>query len=372
MAKNRNKSRKKYTTKIPAVTGDLVKRNDLEEDDTATPVKEEQSTATKIKPMKGDDGLVDMLMKIYTFMNKNYESDKLHREEENNLKEGNKLDEKKRHENLIKAIEDLKKNLGVSDDTASKEDDNNGGGIVSVIAETFGLGRSALSALSLLGGLVATPLGVALIGAVVAGTVGAWMVKQIEADPQAALEGKKGIGMAVAGLGSEGQLPSYEEEQQNKSLEKNAKTVDKKGLKDATVEELKAKKQLMLDHGYGKSKADEIKQIDNEIKSREIPQMATPVSAPAATASPAPNTNNTAAPAAATPASNKLNTVTAENNTAKVDNITKTPSISTINNVTATQGGKTEKPIVPKTKVPPVRNQEPTFQNMIIYSTRVV
>jgi hypothetical protein len=76
-------------------------------------------------------------------------------------------------------------------------------------------------------------------------------------------------------------------------------------------------------------------------------------------------------PAPSAPPTSKLNTVTAENNTAKIESLTAPAKSTTVNNVNST-AGKAERPITPRTKVPPVRNQEPTFQSMIIYSTRVV
>jgi hypothetical protein len=370
MDKNKNKSRKKYTTKIPAVTGDLVKRTDVEEgDDTATPVKEEQSTATKIKPVKGDDGLVDMLMKIYTFMNKNYEDDKLHREEENNLKEGNKLAEKKRHEKLIKAIEDLKKNLGVSDDTASKDNTNAGGGIIDVITSIFG-GALAMETLLAIAGAVVSPLGLLILGAT---SIAALLAMDKNPEETNKMIQNAGGDVSVAGKAVMEAASDLVQGRKNRLLSERPK--DKKSLnpfKDADLQK-KYLEEIGFDPKTGLTAAEksagftDIDEDFNPIKPKADTTTASP-SSPAASAPSAP----TAAPAAAAPSSNKLNTVTAENNTAKVDNITKAPSISTINNVTATQGGKTEKPIVPTTKVPPVRNQEPTFQSMIVYSTRVV
>ena len=143
------------------------------------------ATADKIKPLKQGNELIDMLMKIYNFMSKTQDEDKLKNEEANNLKEEQKIEDGKRHDKLIKAIEELKKGLGVeSKDTATKENTNNSEGtvfdIVDTILDAFGGAKTALTFMSMLGGFVASPLGVALIGAVVAGTVGSWMIKQTE------------------------------------------------------------------------------------------------------------------------------------------------------------------------------------------------
>ena len=363
------------------------KQKDVSFSGKAKEVKSDSKTASKIKPLKQGNELIDMLLKIYNFMDKNYNDDKLRREQENNFKEESQMEAGKRHARLLKSIEDLKKSLKVDKGTAEviPGDDTGGGSLLDTIASVFNLGKTALTALGWLGGLVASPLGVGLIGAVVAGTVGAWMVKQIAADPQAALRGEGGIGMAVAGLGSEGQGPSYDEEQTSKELTKKAEQVDKKGLKKATLEELEAKLQQQTEFGHVKTP--EFAELTKEIalrKSEQAPDPAAASASPAAAPAAAPSESPAAAPAAApsaspaaapaaapsVPASAKLNSVQAENNTAKIDEMAAPPEVN-INNSSTTSS--TQKPTPqPKKKLPPVRNLEETFQKMIVYSTRVV
>ena len=329
-----------------------------------------------------------MLMKIYNFMSKTQDEDKLKNEEANNLKEEQKIEDGKRHDKLIKAIEELKKGLGVeSKDTATKENTNNSEGtvfdIVDTILDAFGGAKTALTFMSMLGGFVASPLGVALIGAVVAGTVGSWMIKQIAADPQSALQGKGGIGMAVAGLGSEGQLPSYDEEQSDKELTKKAEQVDKKGLKNATLPELEAKLQQQME--FGNAKTPQVAELKKEIELRKSQVTTTPTATPikstesaGSESSPTPepsvasslSTGESVVPESSTPASAKLNAVQSENNTAKVNALTESPSTTVNNSSVASSVSKPELPR--RTKIPAVRNLEESFQKMIIYSTRVV
>lgn len=346
------------------------------------------ATADKIKPLKQGNELIDMLMKIYNFMSKTQDEDKLKNEEANNLKEEQKIEDGKRHDKLIKAIEELKKGLGVeSKDTATKENTNNSEGtvfdIVDTILDAFGGAKTALTFMSMLGGFVASPLGVALIGAVVAGTVGSWMIKQIAADPQSALQGKGGIGMAVAGLGSEGQLPSYDEEQSDKELTKKAEQVDKKGLKNATLPELEAKLQQQME--FGNAKTPQVAELKKEIELRKSQVTTTPTATPikstesaGSESSPTPepsvasslSTGESVVPESSTPASAKLNAVQSENNTAKVNALTESPSTTVNNSSVASSVSKPELPR--RTKIPAVRNLEESFQKMIIYSTRVV
>jgi hypothetical protein len=200
-------------------------------------------------------------------------------------------------------------------------------------------------------------------------------------------------------LGSEGQLPSYDQEQSDKVQADKAKAVDKKGLKSATVDELEAKLQQEIDYGHDKSP--EVAELRKEIESRKSEQTtpnnsaptASPVSTtpattttPATQASTSPATTTTPAtqastssslspgesvvPAPSTPPSAKLNTVQSENNSAKVNAMTE-PSSSTINNV-STAKVSNQYATKPKSKIPPVRNLEESFQKMITYSTRVV
>ena len=342
----------------------------------AKEVKDSNKTASKIKPLKQGNELIDMLLKIYNFMDKNYKDDQLRREQENNFKEEAATEAGKRHDKLLKAIEDLKNELKLDKkDTAEVAPTaDSGGSFLDTIASVFNIGKAGLTALGWLGELVASPLGVGLIGAVVAGTVGAWMVKQIAADPQAALRGEGGIGMAVAGLGSEGQGPSYDEEQTSKELTKKAEQVDKKGLKKATLEELEAKLQQQTEFGH--TKTPKFAELTKEIalrKSEQAPDpAAAPSASPAAAPAAAPSASPAAAPAAApsAPASAKLNSVQAENNTAKIDEMSAPPEVN-VNNSSTTSS--TQKPTPqPKKKLPPVRNLEETFQKMIVYSTRVV
>lgn len=69
--------------------------------------------------------------------------------------------------------------------------------------------------------------------------------------------------------------------------------------------------------------------------------------------------------------SDRLNSVVAQNVGMKLDSGISKPSVSTVNNLTATTSKK-EPQVFDLDSVPPVRNLEPTFQKMILYSTRVV
>jgi hypothetical protein len=311
-------------------------------------------------------------MKIYEFMQKSNEEKIKQRDSENAFAEENKLEKDRQHKALIAAITG-KPITDKEKQTAEKIEGETGTGVAGVLSDilgAFGGAKTAISLLTTLGGLVASPLGVALIGAVVAGTIGAWMYKQIEADPQAALEGKGGIGMAVAGLGSEGQLPSYDAEQEDKQKMILAAAVDKKGIKAASIPELEAKKDLLV--SYGKAKSPEVTELVNEIKSRKmqsdtnVPPTASPVSN-TTTGSPTSSSPVSESPASVPAASQKLSQVQSENLDLSIPK-SKTDPATVVNNNSVKSYDKTGTKIT----MPSVRNQEPTFQSMILFSTRVV
>jgi hypothetical protein len=356
-----------------------------------------KKSSTKIGKLESGNEMVDMLMKIYSLMQKTNEDNKKMRDDENKFKEEKEMERLRRHKELIEAI--TGKPYTGKASVVKKEEDSGGGGlggIISDILDAFGGARTAMSLLSMLGGFVASPLGVALIGAVVAGTIGAWMVKQIAADPQAALEGKGGIGMAVAGLGSEGQLPSYDEEKAQAILEAKAKAVDVKGMSKASVDELEAKRDLLV--SYGKAKSPEVIELVKEIQSRKSSESAgataTPLpsastgsqSSPAPTASPtgsesspAPTASPTGSESSPAPTAmaqsvpspnsgQQLNQVQGENLTAKVQE-TLSEGESVVNNNAISKSLSSNDTRGP---LPPVRNHEETFAKMIYESTRVV
>ena len=358
---------------IKAVTkGGSASKEKIGFDGKAKVKKDGKDTASKIKPLKQGNELIDMLMKIYTFMNKNFEEDKLHREKIENFKAEEKIESEKRHKALMLAIENLMKDQkGLKDDTAEKIEDDTGmgiGGIINSILGAFG----GLEMLGTIGAFLINPITITLLGGLIAaGGVTAWIASLIKADPQAALRGEGPAGAAVVGPGG-AQYKSSDEEQSDKVQQAKAEQVDKKGLKKASLEELEAKLQQEMDYGHAKSPL--VAELKKEIESRKAEQSA-PASAPAA-ATPAaaptatPAQSEGAEPQTSTPPSAKLNAVQAENNNAKIDEAT-APSVSTINNTTASANkNTTNNP--GRAKIPPVRNLEESFQKMIVYSTRLV
>ena len=285
--------------------------------------------------------------------------------------------------------------------TPSAEKEKDSGSPIDNILGMFGLGRTALSLLTTLGPLLVNPIVLGLLGAVAAAAIGKWLYEQIKLDPEAALRGEGGIGMAVAGLGSEGQLPSYSSEQSSKAEDKKAQQVDKKGIDGASLEELQAKRQQLIDFGdprsrvkSGKGDAKEIakaKQLDDieaAIASKTTPVSAAPsassseggggegssatqgdsgASSPTATASAEP----TASPMpAASNSGDQVEMATRQNTEAQMDaqsTSTKPIVMNSTNNSAAP--GKTSSTSVGSQ---PVRDDETSVRRVKIGSVRMV
>ena len=65
-------------------------------------------TASQIKPLPQAGEFSDMLMKIYQFLQKSFETDKIRNQIENNFAEEKILEEKRRHEKLLDSLKSLK------------------------------------------------------------------------------------------------------------------------------------------------------------------------------------------------------------------------------------------------------------------------
>ena len=364
-----------------------TKDNDAKFTGKVKTVKSDLKTASKIKPLKQGNELIDMLMKIYTFMNKNFDDDKTRLEEENNFKEEQKIEDEKRHQKLIKAIETLTKSLGVGTETATKADTTPTHGIMDVLGDAADI-ISTVTKLAPLAAIAGTL--VTMVAAGYAGkTLSEYLNKRGEENEakdaeliKAPLDTK-----ALEGLNDADSIVITSDKRRQQALiEKRIDAGQKFTPEESALIKKKFDIDVPVDNG-GKnveSTPQEKKLLENMIKKdpegtlaqkyySEHPndeitkkyKKATPAPAPVSTAP-----TSAATPTASPPPSAKLNTVQAENNVAKVDEMS-TPSTPTINNVTATSNAQKPPPNQRKS-IPPVRNLEETFQKMIVYSTRVV
>jgi len=205
--------------------------------------------------LRRGDGVADVLAKLYNLIKSDYTNEAKKFKIQKSFQEKKDKDKEKWHKELLSALGGGK---AVKMDKNGNTKQSSGGGMFDSIIEMFKnlslmlaplltLGASVLSSLA---AFLISPIGVALLGGTFLALLSSWLVGLIAKDPQAALRGEGGIGMAVAGLASEGQLPSYEKEQTDKKSEKTYQKVKKEGPEKSSLEDLKVAQQQMIDYGY--------------------------------------------------------------------------------------------------------------------------
>lgn len=369
-------------------------------------------TASKLGPVDEDTEMRDTLMKIYGFLKKSTESNIKSREKENNLKEENEYERKRRHKELLDAIK------GFTGGTATKIDatDPESSPLLDTLLSVLGIrgaGAAAMTALKMLGRFMIGPAGLAIFALTSTAEIVSYLWKNTDKDTI-----NKALNGEIPGQTPPGALPTFDQEQADKAQRTKASAVDSKGITNASLEELEAKRDLMIAYGdprprvaKGKGdagdqvKAKQLDEIETEIakrKSTEAPASpATPqaqetavpssvgtsggggassASGSSSAAAQSPNTSSipvekslgageTVVPEQSKNLGDKLSSVTNENITNKLSETTG----GDVNVVTQANNSATaRKPSSFKNMLPAVRNLEPTFQRMIIESTRVV
>jgi hypothetical protein len=361
---------------------------------TGTPrsAKEVGASSTRIDSLETGNEMVSLLMKIYEFMRTTNEENKIRKEKESNFKEEIEYERGLRHKALLEALSGLKPGKTV---TATKETDDGGFGgifaglisfvkglidtaITSVMAVINGIKDTLMNLLEILGPLKKLGFGViqtlarfimSPVGAALIVSYGAMKFMQFlreialqsfKDDP----EGSRSIPLVRAER--EGTTKGVAGQRNRRESVKQFRASE---IKDA----LNAKPTFTdeeLVQIYGKPRAELQSFVDNNpngvLKPFDVP-IATPTSQAEAQ-----DLENGASqqpmPVPAVPASNVLNEKTKEMNDANLP----TPSPVTTSQTTNTTNVIGDKKIAPIGPLPSVRNQEPTFANMILYSTRVV
>jgi hypothetical protein len=361
------------------------------------------STATKIDSLEKDNALVEMLLKIYTFMKDTSDTHKKDKEKENNRKEEIELEKERRHKELIKALSGGKD--GSETATAEKIQNDTGmglGGILGSILGAFGGGISALSMIANIGKFFVGPVGGVLLGAA---SLGALFYAMSKASPEAHAEASKVQG--AADVSSEGKaITDVAENTTNVELRKQNILADRPKSKKSYLPwkdpELQQKyleeigwdnttglTQKERDAGFtgldDKGKPIKKTATEMQVETSVTPAgpTATPVSnqsstagqtsdgaTPASTTTPAPTPTSTPTVMAESPtnAGQKLNAVQNENLDMKVKEKTD-QGVNVVKNNTIKKSMQT---VDTKGPLPSVRNMEQTFQKMILDSTRVV
>lgn len=333
-------------------------------------------TASKLGPLESGNEMNDVLMRIYSFMLKTSEEDKLRSEQERDFAEEQSLEKERRHKKLIDAL--MGKKVSVENvptaDKIPNEEPTPVDSLLSILEEKlFGklfdrISDSILNkfkkwfALSeVLGGATLPSIAMVHAALLAPWLLNAYQRTQIEKDPnnpewkdtpyakmirgeaktqgEAAAQNKRNVTSKSAGGG--GYVPSVEE----------AKNILENG------------NQKDWDAFGGKQKLMDIIEADKKSKTKKSEKPSQEK-----TVSQLPNTPSAIEPVDNTSSGQILSKVTDENLNIKIPESKPDPSSAVVNNNTVQNKVASGN----KIPMPSVRNMESTFQYLIMESTRVV
>ena len=339
-------------------------------------------------------GVTGILKEIITFLKESRDEDKKLREKENNFAESRKLEDDRRHNELLKA-------LGVNVPTATKVKQEKSGSFFDSLMDAFGMGKDFLNILRVVGPLLANPLVLGLIGAV---AIGAGLTYLIVTDKNPE-ETSKGLLKAYEPGGlSESIIAASEDvvaSRKNQILsERTGEDWSLNPFKDPELQE-KYLKKIGWDEKSATTKAERDSGIigfdsDGQPMRKKIAmpdqtdaetnrlnrlgnpnaQTSTPTATPIPTLGDIEKANSTvnkatpmAAPETPTPKSASLDSMSRENNTLNMEDKVSQAVQETKTNTILSDKKRNVKPLA---GVPSARNTEDTFQRMILNSTRIV
>jgi hypothetical protein len=350
-------------------------------------VKESGDTATKLGPLESENNMLDILMKIYTFMQKTHEDDTKRREEAKQFEEEAKSEKDRRHKDLIEALTG-KRPENATAEKVEKDTGMDTPNILSSILDSFGGAKTALNVIKSIGTFFMGPVGLAFLGAA---TLGALFYMMSQASDESHAEATKVSGAmdtSSEGAAITNVIENTDDIERRKQNILAGRPSSKKSMlpwKDSVLQE-KYLKEIGWDEKTGLTEEEKkagFVSIDEKgipIKAQETtksPSSAettstTGTSSVSATASESSSPSSPAAsaaePVSSTPAAGaKLDAVQSTNNDLNIPQSKPDPS-STLNSVTNISKGGSQN----KKPIPLVRNQEETLQRMIMNSTRVV
>ena len=352
-------------------------------------LKDVSGTATKIGSLESENQTLDMLMKIYEFMQKTQEDKVAQRDAENNFAEENKLEKDRRHKELIAAITGKPFTGKVSATKAPADDKKEEDTIIS----TFGLkgaGKMALKGLGSLAAFAMSPVGVAMLAAAAIGGFGYFIYKALKEEPSYEAEQEaRGIRQAESVGGLAG---VKDEEDRIKKLPEYERTMAELINYEKNYNEGEKLGDMQL-AGFAKRGSESARAVE-DYKAKRDGRTATPVTQTPQTPTPATGETPTSSAAPMAGGSGGMNSSTASAASAGGDTSVamespnmglqlqsaqsqnldmqipvsgEDPSIA-ISNSVKVNAGSTET----KEPLPAVRNLEETFQRMIMYSTKIV
>lgn len=359
-------------------------------------LKDVSGTATKIGSLEGENQTLDMLMKIYEFMQKSQEDKIAQRDAENNFAEENKLEKERRHKELIEAITG-KKYSGKASATKMNESPGESEGLnfglnfrinparaaakgsaatatkVAGEASKEAIKKSATKQLSKSigkGALKSIPILGLAIGA------GFAISRLIEGDVVGAgIDAASGVGSALTAIPltlTNAARDVYKDVYGNYPDPTNSQ--DQKNLSEIydIVKEIAA--ELLKNSAVPADNDMQYDALGTAMQGVPMSEEASPVtktSKSSTNTATVPNTatapNTAVTPMPSPNMGSQLQSAQAQNLDMQIPVSSKDPSIA-INNTTKVSNTTTKE----KKNLPAVRNMEETFQRMILYSTRVV
>ena len=360
----------------PALLGKIMGRSKSDIKYFSGLSKKGKGTASKLGPLGGEEGdFATILFNIENLLKQSLDDDETQRQKENNFAEEKESERLRRHKELIEAITG-KPYSGKA--TSIKMEKEEGGSILDNILGFFGLKELGKTALKGLGSLASVAVGAGgiLLGGAAAAGIAYFMYKVLtdessyDKDPNSpfnqALKQAESVG-GLAGVKDEMEkrksLPEYERTMAElKDVEKTFNEGDKLG-------DMQLAGYAARGDEAARAVADYKKQRDRtQSSSASVPVTATPAGAAGSSAAVG---SDTATPVTETPSSAAVTSSTNENLEMNLPSsgefASTTESIN--NNIISTEQSRQSIPIG---EIPSVRNQEPTFANMILYSTKVV
>jgi hypothetical protein len=396
-------------------TQDVIKST-FNQSGPAGTVKKDVSKATKIPNLESDGKVMSSLSSIYDLLKKNYEDKLKSSEKKNQFMVEQSIERKKQNDEFIKALKSANgSSTIVNTDTATKVNDEGGD---SLLGDLLGVGKTLLSVASFFTG----PIGLALL----LGTLTMAMLFR-DKDPEATTKGILNAGDISSGGTSIQEARSDEvasrkavllrDAYKNKLIKAGVFEFKKQGVEEKAYltsigfDDKTGLTQKDRDNGFNAVDEDGIP-YRSETRAKEMAKAAstdvavTPTSEPDASTPASPSSSPAASvPAASTPASPSSSpaaSVPAESSLSKGESVVSTPDampaqmsspnvaqkLDVVNNENLdiklpqapsdrgmivinnekTQGQKGST----KAALPFVRNDEETFQRMILNSTRVV
>jgi hypothetical protein len=335
----------------------------------------DKKTASKLGPIDNNGTspeMISILEKIYNFLKETIDDDRLKKEQESQFAEEKELERMRRHKQLMEAIT----GKPYKNTYTKVKDEAEAGGILGDILGGFNSAKDLLKTVSK---FFSSPIGSVMLAGAAAGLVGFAFIRFLTSvREQDKLERPQdyesvpydvskqtGETMGEVGQRQKGQAvkqvtPQYAKELLTaKPAFTDAELVEETGLTRTELEEELKKnprKNIMVP-------------IAPKVKPVGTTEQNTPEPVQQNTPTPAiPTESNQATPVQGVNVGQKLNMLQGENLMAKIDDKTEVGKAVTTNNVIKNSLDSSVK----RGYIPSVRNQEETFQQMILYSTRVV